>query len=115
MTFFSAHNTYQERIKGKRHEYLKRPFESCRHKVEVYIILTDLDSVQIHIERQALYHRPLLICQRKRIHSHLFRVSVIRCINMDEPPQNQKAARKVSLKGGILNMFKLRFNLRATL
>jgi hypothetical protein len=100
LTFFSAHNTYQERIKEKkRHEYLKRPFESCRHKVEIYIILTDLESMQIRTERQALYCCPLLICQRKRIHSHLFRVSVIRYINMDEPSQNQKAVREVSLKG----------------
>lgn len=71
--------------------------------------------MQIHTERQALYHRPPLICQRKGIHAHLFRVSAIRYINMDEPSQNQKAARKVSLKGEILNMFKLCFNLRAIL
>lgn len=77
---------------------MKRPFESCRHKVEVYIILSDPESMQIHIERHALYHHPQLICQRKRIHSHLFQVSVIRYINMDELPQNQKAVREVSLK-----------------
>lgn len=36
LTFFSSHNTYRQRIQGAGggHEYLKRPFESCRHRGE---------------------------------------------------------------------------------
>lgn len=77
------------------HEYLKRPFESCRFKVE-YISFSQTQSPwETHWE--TFYHYLCRHVGGKQSFS-LFRVSVIMDINMDEPAQNQKAVRGVSLK-----------------
>lgn len=51
----------------------------------------------MHTEGHAFYHHLCRHVGGKQSFS-LFRVSVVVDINMDEPPQNQKAVREVSLK-----------------